>query len=558
MNHWCKWLQWAVWAALLFCMLSCASTGSPTGGPKDILPPVLDTARSSRTGQVFFKPRELSFFFDEFVEVKDAIKQVLVSPPLTYIPKVAHRGKKVSFQFDEKEVLKDDATYTINFGESVVDYHEGNVLSPFTFVFATGANLDSLTIEGRIIQAKTGETEKEMVVFLYDNLADSIVRKEKPLYFARPDKEGVFRFLNIKSDTFRILAIKDENLNYRYDLETEKIAFADSLIFLTASRISPLLLRSSLPEPKLRLLAANTRQYGKINLLYNTRPPDTLRVSLSDKSIPFAAESILDSVNVYYETTLDSFYAYIGLDTLKIKPRGRGDFLKKSKFTLQFTSPLSNISTRDSVTLSFSQPLGRFAAEDFQVSDSLGLLRNLPWKISRDQKTLTLSYRWAAGGKYKIFLPKQKFQSIYGMWNDSLNLAVSILPADKTAGLKVIVEGMDSTAHYMITLWREQTLISRSFVKRLTTQTLSLKGLAPDKYQVEVVRDINQNGRWDAGNYWSKTQPEPYYLFKGDKLRENWDSEMKVSVSGDQKPADEPNRQSTGLPLNNPLQPRKK
>ena len=112
----------------------CASTGSPSGGPRDVTPPKMDSIRSAQNRQTNFKPRQVDFYFDEFIEVRDPIKEVLVSPPLTYIPQVKHRGKKVSFAFDEKEVLRENATYTINFGESVVDFHEGNKLPNFNFV----------------------------------------------------------------------------------------------------------------------------------------------------------------------------------------------------------------------------------------------------------------------------------------------------------------------------------------------------------------------------------------------------------------------------------------
>jgi len=234
---------------IIIFIAGCASTGSPTGGPRDVTPPILDTLLSSPNKQLNFRPKELTFYFNEFVEVKDPIKQVLVSPPLLYIPQVKHRGKKVTFAFDEKEVLRENVTYTINFGEAIVDFHEGNKIDNFTYVFATGNTLDSLNLKGKILNALTNEPETDMVVFLYDDARDSIVRKEKPFYFAKPDKTGMYEFTNIKSDTFRLFAIKDENLNFLYDLETEKIAFYDSLIVLREDFDKELILTASLPKP---------------------------------------------------------------------------------------------------------------------------------------------------------------------------------------------------------------------------------------------------------------------------------------------------------------------
>ena len=328
--------------------ISCASTGSPSGGPRDTKPPIMDTVRSSQNRLVNFKPRLLEYYFDEFIEVRDPIKEVLVSPPLTYIPQVTHRGKKVTFAFDEKEVLRDDATYTINFGEAVVDFHEGNKLVNFNYVFATGASLDSMSLKGKILDALTSEPENEMVIFLYDNLTDSIVSKEKPFYFARPDKSGNFEFQNVKTDTFRLIAIKDENLNYRYDLATEKIAFYDSLIILQDSFNKVITLNASLPVPLLKILSSDSKSYGKINILYNTAPLTTPFYSLSATDIIHGAETVGDSVNIYYETALDSFKVYILSDTILVKPRGKQDFMKKSRFQKIYSNNSAQMLPKDS------------------------------------------------------------------------------------------------------------------------------------------------------------------------------------------------------------------
>jgi hypothetical protein len=193
-----------------------------------------------------------------------------------------------------------------------------------------------------------------------------------------------------------------------------------------------------------------------------------------------------------------------------------------------------------------------------KVFDSIGMLDRVDIRLSNDRKSIEIRYPWVPGEKYTITLARNSFQSLYGMWNDSIGLTASILPVEKTAGLKVLTEGLDSAQTYLISVLREQFPIFRCRVNGISSHTINLKGLAPDKYTVEVIEDKNDNGRWDAGDYWQQRQPEPYMLFKGDKLRENWDSEMKISVADIRKGENEPKRQSEGLPLRNPLEPRKK
>lgn len=527
-------------------MYSCASTGNPSGGPKDTKPPVLDSLTSTPGKQLRFRPKQLVFNFDEFVEVKDALKQVLVSPPLTYIPKITTRGKKVTFKFDEKEVLRDDATYTINFGEALVDFTEGNKLNNFSFVFSTGDYLDSLNISGRVINALTNEPEPEMVVFLYDNLEDSIVRKEKPFYFAKPNKEGFFTFQNIKSDTFRIFAIKDENLNYKYDLESEKIAFLDSLIFLTDS-ISPFLLRSSLPIPPFKIRNVNSKTYGKVNILCNTAPDPSLTYTISENDVLHHKETSGDSINIYYQTVVDSFYIYMLDDTIKVKPKGFDDFIKKSKFIKKMVNHGNLILPSDSILISFNYPIGDIDLKNVLVYDTIGVLDDVKFGFTDDRKGLVIKTNWQAGEKYVIEIDTGVIKSMYGHGLDSTGHTFSVLTKDKTTNLNIKVTSLDSSATYIMRILKDKILITELTIQESSEYELSLKGLVPEKYDVELIEDTNNNGKWDPGNYDTKQQPEKFVLSKGEKLRENRDAEMLINFESLLKPKDEPKTSQQGL-----------
>ena len=51
--------------------------------------------------------------------------------------------------------------------------------------------------------------------------------------------------------------------------------------------------------------------------------------------------------------------------------------------------------------------------------------------------------------------------------------------------------------------------------------------LAPNKYQLKFIHDLNGNGKWDTGNYLEKVQPEPVeFLIKTIEVRSNWDHDV--------------------------------
>ena len=133
--------------------LGCAQVGSPGGGETDEAPPLVVNA-DPVFGQTEFSGSTLRLTFDEFVKLKDARRQVLVSPPLSEPPRLLVKGRSVIVDLGED--LMPDRTYVVQFGEAVLDLRESNVAAGLTHVFATGSALDSGRVEGRVLDAWTG------------------------------------------------------------------------------------------------------------------------------------------------------------------------------------------------------------------------------------------------------------------------------------------------------------------------------------------------------------------------------------------------------------------
>jgi hypothetical protein len=55
--------------------------------------------------------------------------------------------------------------------------------------------------------------------------------------------------------------------------------------------------------------------------------------------------------------------------------------------------------------------------------------------------------------------------------------------------------------------------------------------LAPGIYDVELVEDVDENGRWSTGNYDSKKQPERVFKKTLEELRANWDVDAEISAT---------------------------
>jgi len=224
-----------VLATLVMLSEHCARIpGSITGGPKDEDPPVFVGSVPSNYS-TNFSAKRVEITFDEYLQLKDVNNQFFSSPPMMKKPEILLYLKTVRLNL--KEPLLPDMTYTFDFGSSIADLNEGNVNTGFLYVFSTGEQIDSLTFTGRVLNAfnmktKTKDDKQATWVMLYKDLSDSIVYQQPPTYIARTDQWGFFTFSHIRPDTFRIFALRDMNGNLKFDMPTEQIAFADSLIVI--------------------------------------------------------------------------------------------------------------------------------------------------------------------------------------------------------------------------------------------------------------------------------------------------------------------------------------
>jgi len=213
----------------VFFFEKCATIGRPSGGDKDTLAPVLVSAEPEMY-TVNFDAKRITLGFDEYVQVRNLDKELIISPPIKKKPQIWSKGKGFYFDIEEDE-LKDSSTYIFNFGNAVTDINESNPFVNFIYVFSTGSAIDSFGISGTVLESKTLKPSKDPVsVMLFDNLEDSIPLKEKPLYVGRSLEDGSYNMEYIKPGTYRLFALIDKNSNLIYDGKDEQIAFSDSLI----------------------------------------------------------------------------------------------------------------------------------------------------------------------------------------------------------------------------------------------------------------------------------------------------------------------------------------
>jgi len=501
--------------ALLFLLTACARIGRPTGGDKDTTPPRLlkSIPAHQATG---FKGKELLLYFDEYVQLKNPAKNLLISPPLQQTPVIVPAGiASKTFKIKFQDSLQPNTTYLINFGNSIVDYNEGNQLSGFQLVFSTGPVIDSLSLNGKTHPVYYNGKTENIIVGLYPakNFKDSLVFKQKPYYVATADKSGNFHLKYLRKGKYRIIGIVDENNDYKYYKGKEAIGFSDKIIEIPGDT---LIVLNLFKEPP-RLSFEKIEQAGKNHLWIEVAGSvDSLQVQILDSLSKEILIKDGNKLHLWYDTPKDSIKL-----SLKLGEKSKKYFRKRSQKTdslhVQITAgnnPLDTIRIKaDFPLVNFDKTKIKLVADSILIPFDLQLTPQYDYRLIFDKKT---------GKAYKfILLPGALTDFLGNSLKDSLQTTIHIKP-EKDFGKLILNFKSRSGEKRFVELLKNDKIYRKT--PTFTTESITIPYLMPGKYKVRIVFDANGNNRWDTGDYLKHRQPEETYEpAKEIEIRPNWD-----------------------------------
>lgn len=443
--------------AMLVGSSGCGQIGMPTGGPRDSIPPQLNSA-SPALKSTNVTGNKITLSFNEYIEVKDPQTNVLVSPMPKKNPSVDYKLKTVTIKL--KDSLLPNTTYSINFGNAIVDVNEGNVLKGFTYVFSTGNKIDSLTLSGKVIIAETGKADSTLLALLYRNADDSLVQKRKPDYIARLKGDGSFEFVNLPAGNFKIYALKDGDGGYTYNSKKELFAFSDSNITV-AEKTEPVTLYASALEKE-------------------SKTPTT-KPSAPAKKLILTAGSLLQ------------------------------DLL--SPFQLSFNNPLKTFDTAKLILTDTNyKPIPATA-----------------WLVDSSHTKFSLAVNWQQGKQYRLVVDTS---AISDSANNHLakqdTLRITTKTQEDYGNVVFRFSNLDLTKHPVLQFVQGDE-IKNSYP--VSAMEWSNKFINPGEYDIRILYDDNNNGKWDPGNYSIKLQPEKVIsLSQKLAVKANWDNERDIKL----------------------------
>ncbi len=515
-------------ASCIVLFASCAQIVAPTGGEKDTTPPnvLKELPEGSQTN---FKSKKITLSFDEYVTLSNIEEQLVISPPLEEKPEFEISGKSIIIHLRKEP--KPNTTYTINFGNSIVDIHEANVLGDYRYVFATGDIIDSMVVAGKVVSGETNTPEKNFSICLYpvDTFSDSTIYKNKPSYFGKTKEDGSFILKNIPSTRFYLAAFNDENKNLKYD-QNESMAFLEKPINTADSNSSEISLFSFKPnayEPN-RIVDTFCTQSGKFTFLIYK--PNQVNIKPSDDSISFFTQlkKGINDMDSFFVFTTEKHDSIVFNDSKK-------SFLVKGKKGIK-NAPFAGVLKKtmelnDSIAISFSTPILSYDTSKIIFKHDSVIIPIDSGSVHLSHFSFKLTHNWTEGMTYSFEIKDSAFKDIYGQYSKKDKLTWASKTLKNYSILKLIFKYTKPDKNLLVHITDPaEKVIYYSFYIDKKTEYL-FEYLIPGSYKIKVIDDRNQNGKWDNGDYLNKIQPEKVYYYPEQfSLRAYWDLEQTIEI----------------------------
>ena len=554
-------------------MTQCAKVTTPSGGTKDTIPPLLIKSWPENR-QLNFNENTIELSFDEAIQVNNPREQILITPTIGKKFELEARKNRAILKLNAEPSLLENTTYTIAFRDAIQDLTERNPAVNLKLAFSTGNYIDSLSIQGKVYDLFKGDPVKNFVVAVAPYHDTLNIFKHSAQWITLTNDKGVYSIENLKAGTYLIYAFEDANKNLVVDSRSERHGFKATPIQLDSSITGIDIPVINLDTRDLKLISA--KPIGRYVNIRTTKglatyslkhaDPDSAMVSLSEDPSTIRVYNTFpdkDSLMVHFtakdsiDNRLDTLF-YIKFEkrstgtenfTLKIDPCDYYQNRTNLQAIIKFNKPVTNY-LYDSVHIQLdSVNYVRFTSADFTWSTDhtqLILTKKLSKEIDFTRSPLARPpgqpiqerpVRRPSPGERppvepktdqpeksynQLAFPTGTFISVENDTSTSTSSAIRTLTPESTG---VIIVEAQTTKSILIQL----TTKSGEVVASSTQPKARFDNLNPGDYFIRVVTDSNSNGKWDAGNFFLKKEPEPILYYRNEagqnavNIKANWE-----------------------------------
>ncbi len=533
----------------------CAQVGSLSGGKKDVTPPkLLSVTPKDTSTNMPVKNATIVFQFDEMIDIKTVQSSLIINPFMEEKPEIRSNGKKMIISFDVDD-LQPNTTYQMQFGRSIGDVHENNKYKNLTYIFSTGSNIDTNTLNGKAIWALSSKPVKDVSIMLYSNLDDTAITRTKPTYIVKTDSIGNYTLSAIKPGTYQVVAFSDKNKNYQYDVG-EALGFINAPITITGKDSIDFIM--STPKSDKNFIKKKIQPFWGYNkYVLSDTIPDAYILLVEDSSKnekrsadkdKLAYETKKDTLEIYYKDIFDTELKFLikrnqtvfDTITLEVPKEAKVDSTvskHSKKIRVNPDKRMYGI-TNDDVFLDFSLPIINIDLEKcFLLHDDSISEKPLFTIENRNEgnnlvTTYLPSYRkrllnaLLENKKYKLMFLPNCLTNYWGKLNiDTMFTIFKTFAIEDVGTLKIKIILPDSTHWYVLQLLTSNgNIVTEYSAGAKKENEITFYNLGAAEYSLRLIDDADANKKFTPGNFTRRKQPETIYTYnKVIKVPAGWD-----------------------------------
>lgn len=497
-------------------LLSCAQLGTIDGGAKDTTAPQIIQS-TIKNGSTNFNKNTIEFQFDEYFQLSNPQTTISIAPNHARI-KSTNIGKKLRVEFLDS--LQANTTYQLLFNSAIKDINEGND-SLMVFVFSTGNTLDSSYYSTKVVDAFTAQPVKKLFLGLFDTL------NKTPKYLQKTNDQGTAVFSFIKPGKYAAMSWDDANSNGKYD-STERVAFRTEELVIKDSITDTIPLRLAITEFEKPIRSAAFIEPGLVSVALNTHTVNDAfyfqneTLIKNDELIWVGKDSLLlpfnsiktPSTKLFFQPengSLDSIKIVSNSEEIKsLKIKSNANWVKmNSSFVFEISDIITAVDSSKILVLDKST---KDTVKIEQIDFSANQLKIKLVKTDSKEIEFTLEQGAVTG--------------MTGLKSARLKTAITRFSDRELGVLQVDVSRLDTTDLVQL-IFNNKVIESQHSGNK---KQLDFKDLLPGEYNFRVIRDINNNYRWDGWKMQTRTTPEKVMWFTTPtKVRANW--EIKVDLA---------------------------
>ncbi len=227
---------------------ACARPGSPSGGPQDVIPPMIAETWPDTFAMIEPTRDPVRIVFSERISERPTegrLENAVLVSPVTGKHRVKHRRSGL-----EIEVIggfQPGLVYRVRLLPTIKDLFANTLEGPFELVFSTGAPFETNVVAGIVKDRITGEPVPGVRVEARMKEAE-----DPPVYVAASDTSGVFALRYLPAGAYDLTVYQDVNRNSEPDFRELQGSAESSSLGLEPPRSDTLIIR------ELNLLSLDT------------------------------------------------------------------------------------------------------------------------------------------------------------------------------------------------------------------------------------------------------------------------------------------------------------